>query len=155
VNAEGELEQVYPSDAQTSVVLAEVDPALNTNILRNLASEFWHKFNNFEGIRFSTVGKGIQNERTASAAFALLISGEVELVPFADRLYESLERQIGSASNTDKHGLVATPSEEADTGMGWKYFNWLHCASTAWTGLAFLAKTKPSCNPYVIPELKK
>jgi len=151
VGADGKIESAFPSDAQIAFALSEIDPALNTGLLKNLATDFWHTAKKFEGIRFSTEGTGIHNERTASAAFALHISGEVELAPYADRLFESLERQIGSAPNTDKHGLVATPHEEADTGMGWKFYNWLHCASTAWAGLAFLAKSKPSCNPYLLP----
>ncbi len=77
---------------------------------------------------------------------------------------------MGSATNADRHGIVATPDKEADTGipilvlcftfycltisqgLGWNFNNWLHCASTAWVGLAFLSKTKPSANPYILPD---
>ena len=49
------------------------------------------------------------------------------------------------------YDLVATPAEVADTGasLGWKYFNYLHVASTAWTGLALLGKELEEANPYV------
>jgi hypothetical protein len=53
--------------------------------------------------------------------------------------------------------LVATPVPEADTGpgLGWKYFNWLHVASTAWASLAFLARENAYANPYATVQLDK
>ena len=46
--------------------------------------------------------------------------------------------------------MVATPAAEATTGpgLGWSYFNFLLVASSAWTGLALLAKENPGANPY-------
>ena len=38
-------------------------------------------------------------------------------------------------------------------GLGWKYFNWLHVASTAWTGLALLARENAYANPYALVQL--
>jgi len=153
VGADNKLEQVFPCDSIISTVLAEIDPALNTTLLRNLTQKFWVTTNNFEGVKYSLTGIGIHNEKTASGAFALKMSGEAEFIPFADRLFDSLERQIAGAVNTDKHGLVATAGSEADSGMGWKFKTWLHCATTAWAGLAFLGKDKPSCNPYLLPAV--
>eukprot|EP00026_Physarum_polycephalum_P009296 Phypoly_transcript_09414.p1 GENE.Phypoly_transcript_09414~~Phypoly_transcript_09414.p1 ORF type:complete len:390 (+),score=32.96 Phypoly_transcript_09414:120-1289(+) len=150
VGAGNELEQVYPADAQLVPVLTDIEPAQNTGVLRALVTRFFTNADNFEGIRFSAQGTGMQNEKTAAAAFALHISGEKEFKSYADRLYESLERQIGSAPHTDKRGLVAA-SKESDTAMGWSYGAWLHCASTAWAGIAFLGKNKPSANPFHLP----
>ena len=33
-------------------------------------------------------------------------------------------------------------------GLGWSYFDFLHVASSAWTGLALLARENPGANPY-------
>jgi hypothetical protein len=63
---------------------------------------------------------------------------------------ESLVRQIKEAENSIGYGLVATPAKEAHTGegLGWAYFNYLHVASTAWTGLALIGKDNEEANPY-------
>ncbi len=38
-----------------------------------------------KGIKYSNQGKGIQNEKTAAAAFAFVVSGEAEFKNYADR----------------------------------------------------------------------
>ncbi len=40
-------------------------------------------------------------------------------------------------------------------GLGWKYYNFLHVASSAWTGLALLAREQASANPYAPLETVK
>jgi hypothetical protein len=91
----------------------------------------------------------VQNEVTAGAAMALQLQGGA-LRDAAAAFYASLEQQQQGAPGGDGLGLVATPDVEADTGpgLGWKYFNWPHAASSAWTGLAFLAREDASANPY-------
>jgi hypothetical protein len=80
----------------------------------------------------------------------LWLRGDEAFRNAANRYYDSLTRQIGSANNGDGYGVVATPAPEAKTGegLGWSYFNFLHVASSAWTGLALLAREDPAANPY-------
>lgn len=65
--------------------------------------------------------------------------------------------QIRRAPGTDGLGVVATPVAECWTGdgLGWSYFNWPHCAATAWTGLAILASTRRAGNPNPFSELER
>ena len=85
---------------------------------------------------------------------ALYLQGG-QLKDKANAYYQSLEAQIKRATNSDGLGVVATPGSEADTGagLGWKYFNWLHVASSAWTGLAFLARDDAYANPYALVKI--
>jgi hypothetical protein len=95
----------------------------------------------------------VQNEVTAGAAMALALAGG-ELRARADTYYKSLTAQQNGAPGGDGLGLVATPAAEANTGagLGWKYFNWPHLASSAWMGLALLAREDPKANPYAAPS---
>jgi len=104
----------------------------------------------FEGTKFAQAGSEIQNEATAGAAMALWLRGEDAFRNAATRYLDSLVKQMAEAKNADGYGVVATPVPEAKTGegLGWSYFNFLHVASSAWTGLALLAKDDPGANPY-------
>lgn len=141
---------VIPADTQTWTSLAGVDPAGNATALNYLLAHFTETSpDGFKGVRFALAGSGVQNEVTAGAAMALILQGGA----YADvggGLLASLTNQQKSAPGADGLGIVATPSAEADTGpgLGWKYYNWPHVASTAWTGLATLAVDDPSANPY-------
>ena len=103
----------------------------------------------YSGFKFALNGSGIQCEASAGAVMALFLQGG-QLRDKAQSFYGSLDAIIKRATNGDGLGVVATPGAEADTGpgLGWKYFNWLHVASSAWTGLAFLARENPYANPY-------
>jgi hypothetical protein len=141
---------VVPTDTQSWTALAGIDPGPNEGYS---LIYMMHHMNTtsagFQGARFARDGKEVQNEATAGAAMALWLS-KAGLRHAAEDYYASLLRQITEAPNGDGYGLVATPVPEADTGpgLGWKYFNFLHVASTAWTGLALLAKEDPGANPY-------
>ncbi len=144
-------EGVIPTDTQSWTALAGIDgnPVLGYTLvymLQNMDATS----RTFEGTKFAQHGTEVQNEATAGAAMALWLFGGDSLRPAAERYYDSLTRQIGSASNADGYGVVATPAEKADTGpgLGWSYFNFLHVASSAWTGLALLARENPGANPY-------
>ncbi len=145
---------VVPTDTQSWTALANVNPDGNAASLQYMLDNCTTTTGQFAGFKFAVAGTGVQNEVTAGAAMALHLQGGT----FRDRAatyFESLTNQQKSASNTDGLGLVATPAPEADTGpgLGWKYFNWLHVASTAWTGLALLARDNTYANPYATVQL--
>jgi hypothetical protein len=140
---------VVPTDTQSWTALAGIDPGSNARSLQYMLDQTSTDSAGYVGFKFAVAGSGVQNEITAGAAMALYLEGG----PLRDRAavyYDSLARQQAGAANGDGLGLVATPGQEADTGegLGWKYFNWLHVASSAWTGLAFLARDNPDANPY-------
>lgn len=102
-----------------------------------------------DGIKFSDIGKNVQCEMTASAAFALLWLGEglpgcsSDFAGEADALLELLDWiRLNAAPDydgvPDGIGIVATPClEGAWTGFGdaW-FYKLLHCASSDWFGSA-------------------
>ncbi|MDB4947507.1 MAG: hypothetical protein JWM27_156 [Gemmatimonadetes bacterium] len=141
---------VVPTDTQSWTALAGIDPGPAQGYsLIYMMHNMDTTSAGFAGTRFAREGKEVQNEATAGAAMALRLAGE-EFHTAADRYLDSLVSQIQKAPNTDGYGVVATPANEADTGpgLGWKYFNFLHVASSAWTGLALLAKDDSGANPY-------
>ncbi len=142
---------VIPTDTQSWTALAGIDPG------RAEGMSLVYMINNmdatsagFEGTKFAQHGAEVQNEATAGAAMALWLCGGDAMRPAAERYLASLQRQIAEAKNADGYGVVATPAAEATTGpgLGWSYFNFLHVASSAWTGLALLARESPGANPY-------
>jgi hypothetical protein len=142
--------QVVPTDTQSWTALAGIDAGPNEGysliyMMQNMHAES----GGFPGFRFARDGKEVQNEATAGAVMALQLT-KAGLKQPAEKYYDSLVRQIETAPNADGYGLVATPVPEADTGpgLGWKYYNFLHVASSAWTGLALLAREQASANPY-------
>lgn len=141
---------VVPTDTQSWTALAGIDPGPSEGysliyMMHNMQAESAGYF----GFRFARNGTEVQNEATAGAVMALQLS-KAGLQHAAGRCYDSLLRQIEHAPNADGYGLVATPAPEATTGpgLGWSYFNFLHVASSAWTGLALLAKEDAGANPY-------
>jgi hypothetical protein len=140
---------VIPTDVQTWTTLADIDPAHASASLSFMLAQLTATDATFAGFRFSLAGTGVQNEVTAGAAMALMHAGG-DLAKAADAYLESLTRQQTTAPGADGLGVVATPATEAYTGdgLGWKYFNWPHVASTAWTGLAMLYRDDASANPY-------
>jgi hypothetical protein len=141
---------VVPTDTQSWTALAGIDPGANEGYsLLYMMHHMDETTGGFRGTRFARGGRGIQNEATAGAAMALWLS-RAGLRQASEPYYASLVRQIDEAPNADGYGVVATPAPEADTGpgLGWKYFNFLHVASTAWTGLALLAREDAGANPY-------
>jgi hypothetical protein len=141
---------VVPTDTQSWTALAGIDPGPNEGYSLLYMMHHMHtESGGFFGFRFARDGKEVQNEATAGAVMALQLSG-AGLQHAAGRVYDSLLAQIQRAPNADGYGVVATPAAEADTGpgLGWKYFNFLHVASSAWTGLALLARDDPGANPY-------
>lgn len=144
---------VVPTDAQSWTALANIDPQANAASLRFMLAQLGASSLGHPGFKFALAGSGVQNEVTAGAAMALFLQGG-EFAASAEPYYAGLLRQQAEAPGSDGLGLVATPAPEADTGagLGWKYFNWPHAASTAWTGLALLAKTDPKANPYMTVE---
>lgn len=142
---------VIPTDCQSWVSLARVNPDTDMNSLMFM-NKMTTESNGFVGTKFALAGSEIQNEATAGAAMALWFARD-KSESFGDlalKYMNSLERQIKEASNSIGYGVVATPAKEADTGegLGWKYFNYLHVASSAWTGLALLGKENQEANPY-------
>lgn len=140
---------VIPTDVQTWTALAGVDPDAAPVSLQYILDQLVTSSAGFTGFKFALAGSGVQNEVTAGAAMALQLQGGA-LRDAAAAFYASLEQQQQGAPGGDGLGLVATPDSAADTGpgLGWKYFNWPHAASSAWTGLAFLAREDASANPY-------
>jgi len=165
VDENNELEEIFTADAQIIPLLARI-PKETNSILQSLQYFFVTKQlvtespkkREEEGISYASQTGGIINENTAAAIFAFYDSGRREHQEIADRFLDSLERQIGSAENGDKHGLVATPGNEVDTGLGRTYKGWLQCAPTAWAGLAFMLTTKTkgkssaNPNPFLLPS---
>jgi hypothetical protein len=142
---------VIPTDTQSWTALAGIDPGpAEAESLQYMVQTMSATSAGFEGTKFAQAGKEIQNEATAGAAMALWLRGGDSLRPVAQRWADSLVKQIAEAKNGDGYGVVATPVPEAETGpgLGWKYFNFLHVASTAWTGLLLLARDDPGANPY-------
>ena len=146
---------VIPTDTQSWTSLAKVNP--ETDVSSLMYMELMEtKSHGFVGTKFALAGKEIQNEATAGAAMALWFARE-KSSSFEKKALEymnSLEKQITEAPNSNGFGIVATPAEVADTGegLGWKYFNYLHVASSAWTGLALLGKDTKLANPYASLE---
>lgn len=152
--------EVVPTDAQSWTALSRIDPeceedslkymfeklGTTTEITRTIAPATTIAVP-FRGTRFAQHGTEVQNEATAGAAMALWLS-RAPLKQNAEEFYASLLNQLDDAPNANHYGIVATPAAQADTGMGWKYFNLLHVASTAWTGLALLARDDATANPY-------
>lgn len=141
---------VVPTDTQSWTALAGIDPGPNEGYSLIYMMHHMHAESaGFFGFRFARNGTEVQNEATAGAVMALQLS-KAGLQHAAGRCYDSLVAQIEKAPNADGYGLVATPAPEATTGpgLGWSYFNFLHVASSAWTGLALLAKEDPGANPY-------
>ena len=140
---------VVPTDAQSWTALANLNPAGNERSLQFMLERLSEKSAGYSGFKFALGGSGVQCEASAGAVMALFLQGG-QLRDKAQSFYGSLEAIVKRAGNGDGLGVVATPGAEADTGpgLGWKYFNWLHVASSAWTGLAFLARENPYANPY-------
>lgn len=144
--------EVVPTDTQSWTSLAKIDPSTEERSLQYMIDAMGAQSAGFEGTKFARNGREIQNEATAGAAMALWLARDKnpKFETTALKYLQSLENQLTKATNSIGYGIVATPASEADTGpgLGWKYFNLLHVASTAWTGLALLAKDKTSANPY-------
>ncbi|HEX5870812.1 MAG TPA: hypothetical protein VFY65_10370 [Longimicrobium sp.] len=141
---------VVPTDTQSWTALAGIDPgAAEGYSLIYMMQQMRATSAGFVGFRFARDGTEVQNEATAGAVMALWLT-KSNLRHAAGEYYDSLLRQIEQAPNTDGYGVVATPAPEATTGpgLGWSYFNFLHVASSAWTGLALLARDAPGANPY-------
>jgi len=143
---------VIPTDTQSWTALAGIDPGNHEHLsLIYMLNHMDETSEGFSGTRFAQHGSGVQNEATAGAAMALWLRGRDEgMRGEAQRYLDSLTRQITEARGGDGYGVVATPAAEAKTGpgLGWSYFNFLHVASSAWTGLALLARESPGANPY-------
>lgn len=142
---------VIPTDTQSWTALAGIDPGPAEGysliyMMQNLRATSA----GFEGTKFALHGTEVQNEATAGAAMALWLRRDDAFRGPAQRWLDSLVKQMTDAKNADGYGVVATPAAEATTGagLGWSYFNFLHVASSAWTGLALLAKDDPGANPY-------
>jgi len=146
---------VIPTDTQSWTSLARVNPERDERSLMYMQlMETSSK--GFKGTKFALAGSEIQNEATAGAAMALWFARN-QSSGFEKRALEymeSLTKQITDASNAIGLGVVATPAKEASTGegLGWKYFNYLHVASSAWTGLALLGIEDETANPYTSLE---
>ncbi|GAB6041380.1 hypothetical protein [Endothiovibrio diazotrophicus] len=147
---------VAPTDCQSWVSLARIDPATEARSLHYMIDAMQAESGGFVGTKFARDGAEIQNEATAGAAMALWFARGVDAAfeTTAQAYIDSLTRQITEAPNSIGYGVVATPAEAADTGpgLGWKYFNYLHVASSAWTGLAILGQENHAANPYASLE---
>ena len=142
---------VIPTDTQSWTSLAGIDPGPSEGYsLIYMLQNMTVTTAGFQGTRFAQHGEEVQNEATAGAAMALWLRGDDAFRSAAAKYLESLEKQMTGAKNADGYGVVATPAAEAKTGpgLGWSYFNFLHVASSAWTGLALLARESPGANPY-------
>jgi hypothetical protein len=117
-----------------------------------------------EGIKFSSAGKNMQSEVTASASLALVwLDFESNQAQAFIELLDWI--RLNSGRNDDGIspgiGIVATPcSEGAWTGYGldaW-YYNFRHVASSAWTGLMVMVsqghEMANPLRPLSIPEPK-
>ncbi len=143
---------VIPTDCQSWVSLARVNPETDKNSLMFMG-EMETTSKGFVGTKFALAGSEIQNEATAGAAMALWFARDksTSFEKKALAYMDSLEKQIKDAPNAIGYGVVATPAEVAGTGegLGWQYFNYLHVASSAWTGLALAGKDNQEANPYM------
>ena len=143
-----------PADAQAWIALARGNGLSIDSDLRPIKAMRWLLDNlkdgcesgglPSEGVKFSDVGRNMQSEVTASAAFALrwldYEPGEAE--GFLELLdWVRLNAAPPDDGIVDGIGLVATPCPEgAWTGYGpdaW-YYKLLHSASSDWYGLACL-----------------
>lgn len=140
---------VVPTDAQSWTALANLNPEANARSLQFMLDRLSTQTVGYSGFKFARDGSGVQYEATAGAVMALFLQ-DGQLRDKSKSFYQGMEAAIKRAPNGDGLGVVATPGTEADTGpgLGWKYYNWLHVASSAWTGLAFLAREDPYANPY-------
>ncbi|MET0622203.1 MAG: hypothetical protein ABW250_04395, partial [Pyrinomonadaceae bacterium] len=125
---------VVPTDTQSWTALAGLNPDANARSLQFMLDRLSTQTVGYSGFKFALNGSGIQCEATAGAVMAMFLQGG-QLRDKAQSYYQSLEAIIKRAKSGDGLGVVATPGDEADTGpgLGWKYFNWLHVASSAWT----------------------
>ncbi|MBO6496236.1 MAG: hypothetical protein JJ978_11760 [Roseivirga sp.] len=143
---------VVPTDCQSWVSLARINPETDMSSLSFMIDAMTTESKGFKGTKFALAGSEVQNEATAGAAMSLWFARQVNssFEKVFDEYMESLVRQIKEAENSIGYGLVATPAKEAHTGegLGWAYFNYLHVASTAWTGLALIGKDNEEANPY-------
>jgi hypothetical protein len=141
---------VIPTDTQSWTSLAGIDPGADPLTLPYMLQNMDATSAGFPGTKFAQHGSEIQNEATAGAAMALLLRPDEPSRTAGSRYLDSLVKQMTDAKNADGYGVVATPAAEAKTGpgLGWSYFNFLHVASSAWTGLALLARENPGANPY-------
>lgn len=140
---------VVPTDTQSWTALTGLNPEVNSRSLDYMVQAMQVESDGYLGFKFAQAGSGIQNEATAGAMMALWLDTPQHRTQ-AERFYDSIARQIGEHPRGDGYGVLATPDEVADTGegLGWKYYSWLHVASSAWTGLAFLVRDNPQSNPY-------
>jgi hypothetical protein len=170
-----------PLDAQAWINLAAVDDVPAQNLKQAIgwavASMLVNSTNicngdHFFGSSFSQCSQsmkadgtcGVHNEETASLALALL--SYADHAAEVDALLASLQSQqlsapVGSACTRPTmkgpaNGIVATPVPTGvNTGFYYCYPNAYHVASTAWTGLAMLAKNgSKTANPFVSCDSK-
>jgi len=115
---------------------------------------FGTNFPVLQGIRFSSLGNGIQWENTASAVMALKrICFNASFVRGArNSLIALLERYSSIPASVLGGNFAAWQRFQhcrpyrncpvnpggSDTGLGWSYFRFPHTAATAWTGLALM-----------------
>ena len=154
-SAEGNVvnKGVIPTDTQSWTSLSNLNKVGNSESLQYMLDYQQTETGRHVGFKFSTSGSGVQNEVTAGAAMALHLAGG-KFKKEAEAFYESLLNQQDVSA--DAMGVPATPGETAYTGegLGWSYYKWLHVASSAWTGLALLARQDKYANPYEVVKME-
>jgi len=165
------LEAPVPADGVFWTILANADPdpshhaqasafGLQADGFREQDTDnigtraFGSELRLLNGVRFSSIGNGIQWENTASAAMALKRAGlNISFAKHALASLTSLLRRYRSIPASVLGGnyaawerfMFCNPNQNcpehpggSDTGLGWSYFRFPHTAATAWTGLALM-----------------
>eukprot|EP00930_Biecheleria_cincta_P058363 TRINITY_DN441_c0_g1_i2.p1 TRINITY_DN441_c0_g1~~TRINITY_DN441_c0_g1_i2.p1 ORF type:complete len:559 (-),score=88.37 TRINITY_DN441_c0_g1_i2:206-1882(-) len=120
----------------------------------------------YRGVRFTSLGSGIQWENTASAALAMahLVETYPETLDTNPGLRELVQQRLDEYRSSikamlSKYGFMYASVHEggSDTGIGWTYFVKPHLAATAWAGMMLVHQAGPdvsvneSGNPYAPP----
>lgn len=120
----------------------------------------------YRGVRFTSLGSGIQWENTASAALAMahLVDTYPKTLDTNPGLRELVQQRLDEYRNSiklmlDKYGFLYASVHEggSHTGIGWTYFVKPHLAATAWAGMMLVHQSGPNAivseagNPYAVP----
>lgn len=120
----------------------------------------------YRGVKFTSLGSGIQWENTASAALSMahLLETYPETLDTDPELRELIQSRLNEYRDSikvmlSKYGFMyaSVHSGGSDTGIGWTYFVKPHLAATAWAGMVLMHQSGPDVNvseagnPYAVP----
>jgi hypothetical protein len=156
----------FVTDTTCWNVLADADsenPASLGQALKSALSEVdatdVYEGEKYYGVKFSSLGQGIQWENTCSATAAMehflrQYPEVVESMVMGDMLKEriTLYRDSIKRMLSKYHCMYASVHPTGDTGLGWKYLVTPHLGATAWAGMQLLHEAHGhAANPYGVP----